>query len=109
MNPKVEFHFDFGSPNAYLAAQVIPAIEKRTGVKFDYVPVLLGGIYKLTGNSSPADYLRGIKNKPEHMRARDGALSPPAQHHDIQVEPVLPCHHADADARGDRRAVRRCL
>jgi 2-hydroxychromene-2-carboxylate isomerase len=67
-NPlKVEFHFDFGSPNAYLASRLIPDIEKRTGAKFDYVPVLLGGIYKLTGNSSPADYLKGIRNKPEYM------------------------------------------
>jgi 2-hydroxychromene-2-carboxylate isomerase len=61
---KVQFMFDFGSPNAYLAELVIPDVERRTGVKFEYVPVLLGGIYKLTGNSSPADYLRGIKNKP---------------------------------------------
>jgi 2-hydroxychromene-2-carboxylate isomerase len=67
-NPlKVEFHFDFGSPNAYLAELVIPSIEQRTGVKFDYVPVLLGGIFKATGNMSPADSLRGIKNKPEYM------------------------------------------
>ena len=67
-NPlKVEFLFDFGSPNAYLAELVIPAIERRTGVKFDYVPVLLGGIFKATGNLSPADSLRGIKNKPEYM------------------------------------------
>jgi 2-hydroxychromene-2-carboxylate isomerase len=64
---KVEFHFDFGSPNAYLAELVIPSIEQRTGVKFDYVPVLLGGIFKATGNMSPADSLRGIKNKPEYM------------------------------------------
>jgi 2-hydroxychromene-2-carboxylate isomerase len=64
---KVEFQFDFGSPNAYLAELVIPGIEKRTGVKFDYVPVLLGGIYKATGNTSPADSLRGIKNKPEYQ------------------------------------------
>jgi 2-hydroxychromene-2-carboxylate isomerase len=63
---KVEFHFDFGSPNAYLAALVLPAIEQRTGVKFDYVPVLLGGVYKATGNLSPAESLRGIKNKPEY-------------------------------------------
>ena len=62
---KVQFMFDFGSPNAYLGALLIPDVERRTGVKFEYVPVLLGGIYKLTGNSSPADYLRGIKNKPE--------------------------------------------
>ena len=64
---KVQFLFDFGSPNAYLAAKVIPEVEKRTGVKFEYVPVLLGGIYKLTGNSSPADYLKGIRNKREYM------------------------------------------
>ena len=65
-NPlKVEFHFDFGSPNAYLAERVLPAIEQRTGVRFDYVPVLLGGIYKATNNMSPAESLRGIKNKPE--------------------------------------------
>jgi 2-hydroxychromene-2-carboxylate isomerase len=64
---KVEFQFDFGSPNAYLAECAIPAIERRTGVRFDYVPVLLGGIYKLTGNMSPAESLRGIKNKPEYQ------------------------------------------
>ena len=64
---RVEFQFDFGSPNAYLAECALPAIERRTGVKFDYVPVLLGGIYKLTGNMSPAESLRGIKNKPEYQ------------------------------------------
>jgi 2-hydroxychromene-2-carboxylate isomerase len=64
---KVEFQFDFGSPNAYLAELVIPSIERRTGAKFEYVPVLLGGIYKATGNMSPADSLRGIKNKPEYQ------------------------------------------
>jgi 2-hydroxychromene-2-carboxylate isomerase len=63
---KAEFHFDFGSPNAYLAELVLPEIERRTGVKFDYVPVLLGGVYKATGNMSPFDSLRGIKNKPEY-------------------------------------------
>jgi 2-hydroxychromene-2-carboxylate isomerase len=63
---KVEFHFDFGSPNAYLAEIALPAIEQRTAVKFEYVPVLLGGVYKATGNLSPAESLRGIKNKPEY-------------------------------------------
>ena len=68
MNPlKVEFQFDFGSPNAYLAELVMPAIEKRTGIKFDYVPVLLGGVYKATNNMSPAESLRGIRNKPEYQ------------------------------------------
>ena len=62
----VEFHFDFGSPNAYLAHLVIPAIERRTGVQFAYVPVLLGGVFKATGNVSPAVSLRGIQNKGEY-------------------------------------------
>jgi 2-hydroxychromene-2-carboxylate isomerase len=66
MVPRVEFHFDFGSPNAYLAHRVIPAIEERTGVTFEYVPVLLGGVFKATGNVSPAVSLQGIKNKPEY-------------------------------------------
>ena len=64
---KVEFQFDFGSPNAYLAELALPGIERRTGVKFEYVPVLLGGIYKATNNMSPAELLRGIKNKPEYQ------------------------------------------
>jgi 2-hydroxychromene-2-carboxylate isomerase len=70
VNPmvKVEFHFDFGSPNAYLSHLVIPEIEKRTRAKFEYVPVLLGGVFKMTNNRSPAQSLVGIKNKPEYER-----------------------------------------
>jgi len=64
--PKVEFHFDFGSPNAYLAHLVVPEIEKRTGAKFEYVPILLGGVFKLTNNRSPAESMRGIKNRLEY-------------------------------------------
>jgi 2-hydroxychromene-2-carboxylate isomerase len=60
--------FDFGSPNAFLSHQAIPAIEQRTGVKFEYVPILLGGIFKATNNKSPAETLAGVKNKPEFMR-----------------------------------------
>jgi len=63
---KVEFHFDFGSPNAYLAHLVVPKIEQRTGAKFEYVPVLLGGVFKLTNNRSPAESMRGIKNRLEY-------------------------------------------
>jgi 2-hydroxychromene-2-carboxylate isomerase len=64
----VEFHFDFGSPNAYLSHLVIPDIERRTGAKFVYVPILLGGVFKLTNNRSPAESLTGIRNKPEYQR-----------------------------------------
>jgi 2-hydroxychromene-2-carboxylate isomerase len=64
--PKVEFHFDFGSPNAYLAHLVIPEIEQRSDAKFEYVPILLGGVFKLTNNRSPVESMAGIKNKPQY-------------------------------------------
>ena len=64
----VEFHFDFGSPNAYLSHKVIPDVEARTGVTFTYVPVLLGGVFKATGNQSPVMAFAGIRNKPEYER-----------------------------------------
>jgi 2-hydroxychromene-2-carboxylate isomerase len=60
-----QFLFDFGSPNAFLSHEAIPAIEQRTGVKFEYVPVLLGGIFKATNNKSPAETYAGVKNKRE--------------------------------------------
>src|SRR5258708_17916156 len=60
-----QFMFDAGSPNDFISHEAIPAIEQRTGVKFEYVPILLGGIFKATGNKSPAESLAGIKNKPE--------------------------------------------
>ena len=58
-----QFLFDFGSPSAYLAHQVIPGIEARTGVRFDYVPVLLGGLFKLANNRSPMEANAGIPLK----------------------------------------------
>lgn len=64
---KVEFLFDFGSPNAYLAERLIPDIERRAGIKFAYVPVLLGGVFKLTNNRSPGESFAGVKNKLQYM------------------------------------------
>jgi 2-hydroxychromene-2-carboxylate isomerase len=68
----VDFVFDFGSPNAYFAHKVIPAVAQRTGARFDYVPCLLGGIFKATGNQSPVTAFAGVKNKLEYeQRERD--------------------------------------
>lgn len=58
-----EFLFDFGSPNAYLAHKMIPRIEQRTGARFIYTPVLLGGVFKATGNRSPMEAFAGIPAK----------------------------------------------
>ena len=61
--PVIEFIFDFGSPNAYLAWKVLPEIAARTGAEVRLVPCLLGGIFKATGNRSPAEAYAGIRNK----------------------------------------------
>ena len=64
---EIAFHFDFGSPNAYLAHRVIPAIEQRIEARFRYVPILLGGVFKATNNRSPAEAFGDIRNKRAFM------------------------------------------
>jgi len=59
----VQFLFDFGSPNAYLSHKIIPEIEARSGAKFEYVPILLGGLFKLANNRSPAEANAEIPTK----------------------------------------------
>jgi 2-hydroxychromene-2-carboxylate isomerase len=53
LTKQIEFIFDFGSPNAYLAHKVLPGIVARTGASVRYTPCLLGGIFKATGNKAP--------------------------------------------------------
>lgn len=53
MPKTIEFLFDVGSPTSYLAWRRLPAIAARTGATIDHVPVLLGGIFKATGNAPP--------------------------------------------------------
>jgi len=68
MTPKVEFHFDFGSPNAYLVHKLIPQVENRTGAKFAYVPILLGGVFKLTNNQPPMVQFKDVVSKQNYQR-----------------------------------------
>jgi 2-hydroxychromene-2-carboxylate isomerase len=68
MAPNVEFHFDFGSPNAYFAHRLIGGIEQRTGAKFTYVPILLGGVFKLTNNQPPMVQFKDVKAKQNYQR-----------------------------------------
>jgi 2-hydroxychromene-2-carboxylate isomerase len=68
-----QFLFDFGSPNAFLSHEAIPAIEKRTGAKFEYVPILLGGIFKATNNKSPAERSPASRTSANSTRWRPSA------------------------------------
>ena len=65
---QVQFLFDFGSPNAYLCHKVLADIESRTGVRFEYLPILLGGPFKLSNNRSPAEAFADIPNKRAYDR-----------------------------------------
>lgn len=67
MSQTVEFHYDFGSPNSYFCHRIIPGIEERTGATFDYVPILLGGVFKATNNKSPMEQFSGVLNKNEYQ------------------------------------------
>lgn len=53
MAKTLEFLFDPGGPNSYLAWKVLPALIERTGARLIYRPVSLGGLFKLTGNRPP--------------------------------------------------------
>ena len=67
MTKTVDFYFDFASPNAYLSHKVVSGIEERTGGTFNYIPALLGGIFKATNNKPPMEAFFGILNKNEYQ------------------------------------------
>ena len=64
----IEFIFDFGSPNAYLVWQVLPALAERTGATITLTPCLLGGLFKITGNQPPFVAFGGIQGKMAYER-----------------------------------------
>jgi 2-hydroxychromene-2-carboxylate isomerase len=53
MSKTIEFFFDFGSPTTYLAHTQLPRIAREAGAQLVYRPMLLGGVFKATGNASP--------------------------------------------------------
>ena len=53
MTKTVEFFFDVGSPTTYLAYTQLPAIAAACGAQLVWRPMLLGGVFKATGNASP--------------------------------------------------------
>lgn len=66
MAKTIDFIFDFGSPNGYLAWRVLPGIAARHGATVNLIPCLLGGIFKATGNQSPVTAFGGVKGKLEY-------------------------------------------
>ncbi|MFL2742230.1 MAG: 2-hydroxychromene-2-carboxylate isomerase [Gammaproteobacteria bacterium] len=64
---KIDFYFDFASPNAYLSHKVMQIIKEKYQVDLNYVPVLLGGIFKATNNKPPMEQFFGVMNKNEYQ------------------------------------------
>ena len=107
MSATIEFIFDFGTPNAYLAYRALPSILARTGAKLIINPCLLGGIFKATGNQAPAVAFAGRQGQ---ARIRDAGIAPlrrEAPARQVPHEPAFPRQHAHADARAHRRPRRR--
>jgi 2-hydroxychromene-2-carboxylate isomerase len=65
MATELEFFFDYGSPFSYLADTQLEGLAGRTGAVVSYRPMLLGGVFKETGNSSPIS----IEAKRKYMNA----------------------------------------
>jgi 2-hydroxychromene-2-carboxylate isomerase len=68
MTISLDFCFDFASPNAYFAYKVAPNTERAMQTPFNYIPVLLGGIFKACDNQAPMLAFAHIKNKPDYER-----------------------------------------
>jgi len=67
MTKTVDFIFDFASPNAYFAHKTLAGVAERTGANVNYIPCLLGGIFKATGNQAPMLAFANVKGKNEYM------------------------------------------
>jgi 2-hydroxychromene-2-carboxylate isomerase len=68
MAKTLELLFDFASANAYLAYRALPSLLARTGTTLQITPVLLGGLFKATGNQSPFQAFAGVKGKLDYER-----------------------------------------
>ena len=75
MGASVEFVFDFGSPNAYLAHRAIGPLLERCGAELVIVPCLLGGIFKATGNQPPLMAFSAVPAKLEYMKTEMGRFA----------------------------------
>ena len=62
MTKEIDFYFDIISPYTYIAHKKIQKINKNNKIKFNYKPILLGGLHKLAGITAPAFNKFKMKN-----------------------------------------------
>jgi 2-hydroxychromene-2-carboxylate isomerase len=67
MSTNLDFYFDFGSPTTYLAYKRLLQLQGQYDLSINYIPILLGGLFKATGNASPVT----IPAKGSYMMTHD--------------------------------------
>ncbi len=87
---RIKFIYDVASPNGYLCHKVIPSFEQKFGVTFDYIPCLLGGIFKLTNNQPPMIANAEIPKKSEYMMAEINRFATFHRLKDFSFNPHFP-------------------
>jgi 2-hydroxychromene-2-carboxylate isomerase len=100
---RLEFFFDYGSPYSYLADTQLPGLRERTGCEIVYRPMLLGGVFKATGNQSP--FMEPVEAKRAYggveMRrfvSHYGAAFQPNPHFPINTLRLMRVAHAAGQA-----------
>jgi len=68
MSKRIEFYYDFGSPNAYLVEAVLPEMAARHGAEIQRIPILLGGLFKATGNQAPIMGFARVSGKVAYLK-----------------------------------------
>ncbi|GAB3112429.1 2-hydroxychromene-2-carboxylate isomerase [Aestuariicella hydrocarbonica] len=67
MTTTLDFYFDFGSPTAFLAYKRLQQLQQQYDLQVNAIPMLLGGVFKATGNTSPVT----IPAKGKYMMEQD--------------------------------------
>jgi 2-hydroxychromene-2-carboxylate isomerase len=90
MSKTLDFIFDFGSPNAYLAYKALPPVLERTNTRLNVIPCLLGGLFKATGNQPPLLAFQGVKGKLEYDQLEIRRFIEKHGLHDFKFNPHFP-------------------
>lgn len=90
MSKTIDFIFDFASPNAYMTHKALASVAQRTGASVNYIPCLLGGIFKATGNQAPFVTYADVKGKQEYNRLESQRFIEKHKLTDFKMNPHFP-------------------
>lgn len=90
MSKTIDFIFDFASPNAYMTHKALASVAPRNGASVNYIPCLLGGIFKATGNQAPFVTYADVKGKQEYNRLESQRFIEKHKLTDFKMNPHFP-------------------